>query len=279
MASPSSAPSSSNVGRLPAIDGLRGLFALVVVVNHVAQNLGSQALFPAANVSVCVFFVLSGYVLTRGWDGRYGVFLARRFLRLWPTYALCLGAGYAIAATPPVWSQFFWYPLLTANSKPAIDPPIWSLCIEAWAMVFMPLIALAGRGRVWRAALLYALAIAASSYYVKFAFGEYFLIGAFLSRWDFRNRFLSAAGPQWLGRISYSLYLSHWLVFVLANRYFGGWGVVASIPVAFVVAWVVWRFVEAPSIRLSRRIDAFGRAVTKRIVTVGARDEASRAVG
>ena len=272
--------------RLPAVDGLRGLLALVVMFTHVKVVPGVHStswlvewlLAQPANLATCGFFVLSGYVLTRSWEGRIGVFLARRFLRLWPVYALCLAIGYAIVATPPVWTQFFWYPLLTANSKPAIDPPIWSLCIEAWAMLFMPLIALAGRGRIWRAALLYALAVAASGYYVKFAFGEYFLVGAFLSRWDFHSRLLSSAGPQWLGRISYSLYLSHWLVFVLANRYFGGWGVVASIPAAFLVAWLVWRFVEAPSIRLSRRVDALGRAVKTRLV-VGAADEASRALG
>lgn len=279
MASPNSAPSSSNLGRLPAIDGLRGLFALVVVINHVAQKLGSQALFPAANVSVCAFFLLSGYVLTRGWDGRYGMFLARRFVRLWPAYALCLGAGCLLEQTFPVWTQFFWYPILNANSKPAIDPPIWSLCIEAWAMLFMPLIALAGRGRVWRAALLYGLAVVASGYCVKFAFGEYFLIGAFLSRWDFHNRFLSSAVPQWLGRISYSLYLTHWLVFALANRYFGGWGVVASVPAAFLVAWLVWRFVERPSIGLSRRVGGFGRAVGRRFEGIRADDVAPRALG
>jgi len=276
--------SSERSARLPAVDGLRGLLALVVMLTHVKVVPGWHAtswlaeylLAQPANIATCGFFGLSGYVLTRSWDGRFGVFLARRFLRLWPVYALCLALGYAIAALPPVWTQFLWYPLLTANSKPAIDPPIWSLCIEAWAMLFMPLIVWAGTGKQWRALLIFGLTVAASAYYVKFAFGEYFLIGAVLSRWEFHSRLLSSTVPQWLGRISYSLYLSHWLVFVLAERYFGGWGVVAAIPLAFLVAWLVWRFVETPSIRLSRRAGALGATLKAAIAALGAEAKAPR---
>jgi len=242
--------------RLPAVDGLRGALALVVVVNHFAQKLGSSALFPAADFAVCVFFLLSGYVLTRGWDGRYGVFLARRFVRLWPVYALCLAAGYAIERTSPTWSQFFWFPLLNANSKPAIDPPIWSLCIEAWAMPFMPIIVWAGRGRLWRPLAGVAIILAAGEINVKFLFGVFFLAGAFLSRFPFRNRLLQSAIPQWLGRVSYSLYLSHWLALSLGEYMGGRLGVMIATPIAFLVAWAIWRWIEAPSIRLSRQAGA-----------------------
>jgi len=93
-----------------------------------------------ANFAVGLFFVLSSYVLTRSWEGRFGVFLARRVLRLWPVYALCLAAGYIIAGVPPVWSEFLWYPLIGPNDQPAINPPVWSLFLEVWAMPFMPLI-------------------------------------------------------------------------------------------------------------------------------------------
>jgi peptidoglycan/LPS O-acetylase OafA/YrhL len=126
--------------RIRAIDGLRGLLAVVVLAWHVCSPFGVAWMLDLANVAVALFFVLSGYVLTRGWDGRYGVFLIRRFLRLWPVYALCLGAGYLIAGVHPVWSEFFWYPLIGPNDKPAIDPPVWSLFLEAWTMPLMPLI-------------------------------------------------------------------------------------------------------------------------------------------
>src|SRR5476651_918992 len=113
--------------RVAAIDGLRGLLALVVLAWHALAPLGAMWLLISANLAVGMFFVLSGYVLTRGWDGRFGIFLMRRFVRLWPVYALCLGAGYLIAGVHPVWSEFLWYPLIDAYAKPLIDPPAWSL--------------------------------------------------------------------------------------------------------------------------------------------------------
>src|ERR1700679_590520 len=105
--------------RVAAIDGLRGLLAVVVLAWHVCSPFGAAWMLVFANVAVGLFFVLSGYVLTRGWDGRIGVFLVRRFLRLWPVYALCLGVCYLLAGVHPVWSEFAWYPLIGPNDKPA----------------------------------------------------------------------------------------------------------------------------------------------------------------
>jgi peptidoglycan/LPS O-acetylase OafA/YrhL len=248
----------STLRRLPAVDGLRGLLALVVLAFHFTRRLDLVVLAQPANVAVCGFFVLSGYVLTRSWEGRFGLFLARRFLRLWPVYALCLAVGYGVAGVSPVGSQFFWYPILTANAKPEIDPPIWSLCIEAWAMPFMPLFVWVASGKMLRIAFGFAIVALAGVLYIKFAFGLFFILGAALARWEFRDRLLESPAPQWIGRISYSLYLSHWLVFAVAERAFGTWGLIASFPVAFLVGWAVWRFVEQPSIALSRRVARLG---------------------
>jgi peptidoglycan/LPS O-acetylase OafA/YrhL len=246
-----------NSTRLPALDGLRGLLAVVVLVHHLAAPFQINWFFVPSDIAVVGFFALSGFVLTRSWNGDFGSFLLRRFIRLWPVYALCLAVGYAIAGVYPVWTQFFWYPILTANSKPEIDPPIWSLTIEAWAMFFMPLFVWVAKGKTGRVLLGLAVTLAASLVYIKVFFALFFIAGAYASRWDFRNRFLESAIPQWLGQISYSLYLTHWLVFTLAARFFGPWGPLASMPVVMIVAWTIWRFVEAPSIRLSRRVITF----------------------
>ena len=258
-------PATSNIThlgarRLPALDGLRGLLALVVFAFHLSLPLGVTLLAMPANFAVVGFFTLSGFVLTRSWDGRFGLFLARRFARLWPVYGLCLAAGYAIAHIHPLWSQFLWYPLLTANAKPEIDPPIWSLCVEAWAMLFMPFFVWAGSGKLWRAAFGVTATLLAATLYTMFLFGAFFIAGAYLSRWDFRNVWLESAPAQWLGRVSYSLYLSHWLVFKVALTYFGEPGLVASAPLALALGWLIWRFVETPSIWLSRRVDAVWRS-------------------
>ena len=239
--------------RLPAVDGLRGLLAMVVLTWHLTERMGLLWLGVASQAAVCSFFVLSGYVLTRSWDGKFGLFLARRFLRLWPVYALSLAAGYAIAGAHPSWLQFLWYPILSPDAKPVIDKPIWSLCIEAWAMLFMPLFLWASASAL-RAAFTAVFIVVAAIGYTKLFFGLFFVAGAYFSRWEFRSPFLESYLPQWLGRISYSLYLTHWLVFELAQRTLGIWGPVALLPLTFFIGWLVWRFVERPSIRYSRNL-------------------------
>ena len=111
---------------------MRGLLALVVVVWHMCSPFGAPWLLAAADLAVGMFFVLSGYALTRGWTGNFPAFLVRRLVRLWPVYALCLGAGYVVAGVDPVWSEFLWYPIIRVDANPAIDPPVWSLFLEVY---------------------------------------------------------------------------------------------------------------------------------------------------
>ena len=248
----------SKRSRVAAIDGIRGALALVVVAWHVAARFHIDWLLLPANLAVMMFFILSGCVLTRGWDGRYGVFLLRRFVRLWPVYAFCLYVGYFVADVQPVWTEFFWYPYIGPNSTPAIDPPIWSLFLEAWTMPFMPRIVWSGSANPFRAALAMVVLVAASLFDARILVGALFVFGAFAARWEYRNRLLESALPQWLGQISYSLYLTHWIVIELGVRAMGPWGAVLALPPVFVVAWVVWWSIERPSISASRWL---GRAV------------------
>lgn len=245
--------------RVAALDGLRGLLACVVLAWHVCTPFGVGWLLQAANLAVALFFVISGYALTRAWDGRMGVFAVRRVSRLWPVFAVCLAAGYAVAGVPPVWSEFFWFPYMGANSKPQIDPPVWSLFLEAWAIPFMPLIIWAGGGKLVRVLACIGAGLAVvvvSGGDLRLLMFPLFFAGSYLARVDIKNRLLESTIPQWLGKISYSLYLSHFMVLTLAVRAFGRWGGVWAAPAALLVGWLVWRFVEHPSIRLSRRLGA-----------------------
>jgi peptidoglycan/LPS O-acetylase OafA/YrhL len=248
-------PGDVHVGgqRVTALDGLRGSLAVVVLAGHVCKLFGITLLLLPSHVAVCLFFVMSGYVLTRSWDGNLGPFLLRRFFRLWPVYAVALAAGFAIAGRHPEWTQFFWYPFIDPRDPNTVDPPIWSLVLEAWAMPFMPLIVWAGTGPISRAAAAMLLMICAGFFYAPILVLVFFIAGAYLSRKVLRNNWLESAIPQWLGKISYSLYLTHFLVLSVFMQLFGPWGGVFCLPVVFGIAWLTWFALERPSIWLSRR--------------------------
>lgn len=83
---------------------------------------------------------------------------------------------------------------------------------------------------------------------------------------------LSTAVPQWAGRISFSLYLTHEPIVVTVGQllpvHLAWLTPVISIPIALAVAVGFFRFVEAPTHRLSQRIRRALRA--RGTTTVGA---------
>lgn len=75
------------------IDGLRALAVLAVILNH-------AGLLPGGYLGVDVFFVISGFVITRSLEGETGSFggvalrfYARRVKRLLPALALCVAVS------------------------------------------------------------------------------------------------------------------------------------------------------------------------------------------
>jgi peptidoglycan/LPS O-acetylase OafA/YrhL len=75
-------------------------------------------------------------------------------------------------------------------------------------------------------------------------------------------RGLSAKPVVFIGLISYSLYLWHWILFVFVRAYLiralTGWEVAAEIAVCILIASLSWKFVEAP-FRGRRGRDGFSR--------------------
>jgi peptidoglycan/LPS O-acetylase OafA/YrhL len=85
--------------RVTRLDGLRGLAVLSVVLFHAEVNLGAFGRPGGGYTGVAVFFVLSGYLITRlvwrSGDGAsmsgYWAFVRRRFTRLAPALMAFVG--------------------------------------------------------------------------------------------------------------------------------------------------------------------------------------------
>jgi peptidoglycan/LPS O-acetylase OafA/YrhL len=104
-----------DTGRLHLLDGLRGLAAFAVILDHV-PSATLASLTPGRYLAVDFFFVLSGYVLARANDerlrggGEGWAFMHTRLARLYPLYLL--GALIAImtlaAQLAAGWSDISW---------------------------------------------------------------------------------------------------------------------------------------------------------------------------
>jgi peptidoglycan/LPS O-acetylase OafA/YrhL len=234
------------------LDGIRGIAALAVFVCHCFQYNDVAIPFHPATYAVWTFFILSGCVLTPTYRGSYIGFLAKRFVRLWPLYAVCVAAGVLLSGVTPPWTRWLWWPMLNANAPDAIDPPAWSLHVEWWAMVFMPLIVLARRGLVAMVVLAAACLPLMLTVSPWFFFGVFFVFGAWVSQFDIRARWLESPVTEWLGTISYPLYLSH--AIVIEDLGLPIW---AAVPVTILVAQLLTWTVERWSISASRLVGRF----------------------
>ena len=119
--------------RVPEFEGLRGLLSWWVVITHMLLLSGysPEALgrcwrvLVHGNQAVDVFIILSGFVIHKLWhDSRepYGIFLARRFLRLWPCYIVCLLG--ALALRPCI--------AMAIAQPPLGDPSLRELALVNW---------------------------------------------------------------------------------------------------------------------------------------------------
>ncbi|MGZ5405004.1 MAG: acyltransferase family protein, partial [Nocardioides sp.] len=95
----------------PVLDSLRALAAIAVLTTHVAFWAGSYVhpvwgtALARLDVGVAIFFVLSGFLLSRPWLDRYhaglpspssGRYLWKRALRLLPVYVVTVVAALAL---------------------------------------------------------------------------------------------------------------------------------------------------------------------------------------
>lgn len=138
-------------GRLDFIDGLRGLAALTVVFQHIAERImihapdksGYLHLFFVTSINtgrfgIALFFLISGYVVPFSFKEPHAFqkFVISRFFRLYPAYWLSLAAAVA-ALTWAAGAQFETRTVLAnitmlqmALGQPNVLGPYWTLIIE-----------------------------------------------------------------------------------------------------------------------------------------------------
>ncbi len=170
--------------RLPALDGLRGIAAVAIVVHHAwmfsahGLTLADRAL-DEMRLGVTLFFVLSGYLVfgpfvAAALDGRrqpdLGRYAIKRAARILPAYWLVLAGAFALTAAVhhPMGIAADQLPLFVvfaqnqvAAVRGHLDPPLWSLAVEASFYALLPLVAIAvarlGRDRRAQLGLVAAL--------------------------------------------------------------------------------------------------------------------------
>jgi peptidoglycan/LPS O-acetylase OafA/YrhL len=173
--------------RLLPLDGLRGVAAVAIVIHHAwmfsahGMTLADRAL-DELRLGVTLFFVLSGYLLygpfvAAALDGRRqpsrSRYALKRAARILPAYWLVLAGAFALttAVHHPMRVEAAQLPLFfvfAQNQVEAVrgqlDPPLWSLAVEASFYVLLPVmaIAVARLGRDRRAQLLLVAALGAA---------------------------------------------------------------------------------------------------------------------
>lgn len=138
-------------GRFIALDGLRGLAALLVATMHGEAMLGARAL-DHAYLMVDLFFLMSGFVLSAGYGDRLAQgdrgrwFMQVRATRLYPLAFTGLVLGLAVnavlAARGSVAAQAqpalmfalsaAFVPWLGGGLLVPLNGPVWSLQVEFW---------------------------------------------------------------------------------------------------------------------------------------------------
>lgn len=175
---------------IPALDGMRGIAATLVVGFHVIVfavgldpagfSLAPEQAPAARNwlswgfIGVDFFFVLSAFLLAQpflakglavDWRGYAG----KRLLRVVPPYYASILLGWLLVGhTGHPWFAIDWRQLWThvaflhsfwGDTHLAVSPVYWTLAIELQFYLLLPLLALPFRGKHWPTALAAALAV------------------------------------------------------------------------------------------------------------------------
>ncbi|MFO0640367.1 MAG: acyltransferase [Polyangiaceae bacterium] len=144
---------------VPALDGLRGIAILSVLLFHLSWVLSpthttthaAREVVLAGWVGVDLFFVLSGYLVTFGLTSYrltsdvVPCFLARRALRILPLYYAVLLVGTLLTRQTDVWHWVYLqnYSLPFAGDPRGYTAHFWSLAVEEQFYILWPFVLVA----------------------------------------------------------------------------------------------------------------------------------------
>lgn len=149
--------------RIPSLDGLRAISITLVVLSHLVKwkHISGEVLGNYGALGVCIFFVLSGYLITNILLGehertsaiRLRNFYLRRAFRIFPAVFFFLAV-----VIPLYWRQMSWVHIAGAIfyfsnmdvSRPWVFGHLWSLSIEEQFYLLWPFALKQGyRYRTW----------------------------------------------------------------------------------------------------------------------------------
>ena len=225
--------SHARAGHLPALDGLRAVACLMVFGVHFGQiskisgsvgNFDLARLLANGNTGVALFFSLSGFLLSAPfWSALqsgsrlppFGRYLLRRALRIVPAYFACLTL---LIVLNKYWQETDWQRVTLlhylmifnydAKTIFAINPPFWTLAVEAQFYILLPLLFFFGKVVRPKGFMLLTIALGALAYAAHYQ----------ISQMAVASQPLSSAGKELSPVITYSLlaHLPHFFLGVVS---------------------------------------------------------------
>lgn len=216
--------------RFQALDGWRGICALLIALHHFPARgfLYHLPLVRNAWLLVDFFFVLSGFVIAHAYGARLPAFAAmktfaiRRFFRLWPLHAALLAAFillelYRLAATGSgfsgersvfaIFTNLALIQSLGIHDGLTWNTPAWAVSTEFWTtIVFAAVVVLAGRGRIVASAFLLAASVAVLALHSRYGMRETFDWGIARCIYGF-----------FLGALLYEAWARRWFAWISGN--------------------------------------------------------------
>lgn len=225
----SSKTSGQEGTRLSQLDGLRGIAILGVFANHFGK---CSWTIQCGWMGVSLFFVLSGFLITRillmqksmmggtggGFWRTFGIFYARRSLRIFPLYYAIIAAACYLnmnqASMVKLPLATYTYNTVLASGNVIGPGHLWSLCVEEQFYLIWPALillsplrvmpwmigAVFASGFLWRLGCFFAGTTYLPMYFSSFACLDCLAAGSFLAWCEFKgpivwNRFLAISQP------------------------------------------------------------------------------------